>query len=189
MTERLNHKLDTSKLKTIKDIKNVFDTMGLIASMGEDNEQYEVAKEYFTIPYKHPEIKGSFQLPRKSLEEISQEFDEKIDKQIEDVEYKFAQLKYHQEYRYNQKFDRIIENFEYAKEHGQFPVRLTVGNLDCSTLGVSSAVDWSTEFRIGKDEVGYWDIKPNIKVYLKKKPNRVVRYFTKLLLDFTWKDK
>jgi hypothetical protein len=26
-------------------------------------------------------------------------------------------------------------------------------------------------------------------VYLKKKPNRVVRYFTKLLLDFTWKDK
>jgi hypothetical protein len=189
MTERLNHKLDTSKLKTIKDIKNVFDTMGLIASMGEDNEQYEVAKEYFTIPYKHPEIKGSFQLPRKSLEEISQEFDEKIDKQIEDVEYKFAQLKYHQEYRYNQKFDRIIENFEYAKEHGQFPVRLTIGNLDCSTLGVSSAVDWTTEFRIGTNVVGYWDIKPNIKVYLEKKPNRIVRYFTKLLLDFTWKDK
>ena len=45
MTERLNHKLDTSKLKTIKDIKNVFDTMGLIASMGEDDERYEVAKE------------------------------------------------------------------------------------------------------------------------------------------------
>jgi hypothetical protein len=187
MTERLNHKLDTSKLKTIKDIKNVFDTMGLIASMGEDNEQYEIAKEYFTIPNDPQEIK--FELPRKSLEEISQEFDEKIDKQIEDVEYKFAQLKYYQEHRYNQKFDRIIENFEYAKEHGQFPVRLTIGNLDCSTLGVSSAVDWTTEFRIGKDEVGYWDIKPNIKVYLKKKPNRVVRYFTKLLLDFTWKDK
>jgi hypothetical protein len=187
MTERLNHKLDTSKLKTIKDIKNVFDTMGLVASMDEDNEQYEVAKEYFTIPYKHPEIK--FELPRKSLEEISQEFDEKIDKQIEDVEYKFAQLKYYQEHRYNQKFDRITENFEYAKEHGQFPVRLTVGNLDCSTLGVSNAVAWNTEYRIGKDEVGYWDIKPNIKVYLKKKPNRVVRYFTRILLDFTWKDK
>jgi hypothetical protein len=64
-----------------------------------------------------------------------------------------------------------------------------VGNLDCSTLGASSAVDWTTEFRVGPNEVGYWDIKPNIKVYLKKKPNRVVRYFTKLLLDFTWKDK
>jgi hypothetical protein len=189
MTERLNHKLDTSKLKTIKDIKNVFECMSLVASMGEDNEQYEVAKEYFTIPYKHPEIKGSFQLPRKSLEEISQEFEEKIDKQIEDVEYKFAQLKYYQEHRYNQKFDRIIENFEYAKEHGQFPVTLTVGDLYCSNVGMSSAVAWNTEYRIGVDEVGYWDIKPNIKVYLKKKPNRIVRYFTRILLDFTWKDK
>jgi len=189
MTERLNHKLDTSKLKTIKDIKNVFDTMGLIASLGEDDERYEIAKEYFTIPYVAPELKGTFQLLRKSLEEITQELEEKFEKLIGDVEYKFAQLKYHQEYRYDQKFDRIIDNFEYAKEHGQFPVTLTVGNLYCSNVGVSSAVAWNTEYRIGTNEVGYWDIKPNIKVYLKKKPNRVVRYFTKLLLDFTWKDK
>jgi hypothetical protein len=188
MNERLNHKLDTSKLKTIKDIKNVFDTMGLIASMGEDNEQYEVAKEYFTIPYKHPEIKGSFQLPRKSLEEISQEFEEKIDNQIEDVEYKFAQLKYYQEHRYNQKFDRIIQNFESAKKYGSFPVTLTVG-ADGSYLVANNTVSWNTEYRIGTNEVGYWDIKPNIKVYLEKKPNRIVRYFSKLLLDFTWKDK
>ena len=187
MTERLNHKLDVSKIKTLTDVKNVFECMNLYASAEEDNEQYELLKEYFTIPNEPQELK--LELPRKSLEEISQEFDEKIDKQIEDVEYKFAQLKYYQEYQFSKKITRIIEDIEYAKEHGQFPVRITVGNLDCSTLGVSSAVDWSTEFRIGKDEVGYWDIKPNIKVYLKKKPNRVVRYFTKLLLDFTWKDK
>ena len=187
MTEPLNHKLDVSKIKTIKDVKNVFECMCLITNASEGYEKYELIKEYFTLPNEPQELK--FELPRKSLEEISQEFDEKIDKQIEDVEYKFAQLKYHQEYHYQVKFNRILENFEYAKEHGQFPVRLTVGNLDCSTLGVSSAVDWTTEFRIGKDEVGYWDIKPNIKVYLKKKPNRVVRYFTRLLLDFTWNDK
>lgn len=187
MTEPLNHKLDVSKIKTLTDVKNVFECMNLYASAEEDNEQYELLKEYFTIPNEPQELK--LELPRKSLEEISQEFDEKIDKQIEDVEYKFAQLKYYQEYQFSKKITRIIEDIEYAKEHGQFPVRITVGNLDCSTLGVSSAVDWSTEFRIGKDEVGYWDIKPNIKVYLKKKPNRVVRYFTKLLLDFTWKDK
>jgi hypothetical protein len=144
----------------------------------EDFEYFDVIKPYLDIPE-----------PPKSLEEISQEFDEKIDKQIESIKHKFAELKCHQEYLYNHKFNRIIENFEYAKEHGQFPVRLTIGNLDCSTLGVSSAVDWSTEFRVGKDEVGYWDIKPNIKVYLKKKPNVIVRYFTKLLLDFTWNDK
>ena len=185
--ERLNHKLDTSKLKTIKDIKNVFDTMGLYSNASEDNEQYELLKEYFTIPNEPQEIK--FELPRKSLEEISQEFDEKIDKQIEDVEYKFAQLKYHQEYRYDQKFDRIIENFESAKKYGSFPVRLTVGTSDGSYLVANNTIPWKTEFRVGKTEVGYWDIKPNIKVYLENKPNRIVRYFSKLLLDFTWKDK
>jgi hypothetical protein len=188
MTERLNHKLDTSKLKTIKDIKNVFDTMGLIASLGEDNERYEIAKEYFTIPYVAPELKGAFELPRKSLEEIKQELDEKFEKQIEDVEYKFAQLKYYQEHRYNQKFDRIIQNFESAKKYGSFPVTLTVG-ADGSYLVANNTVSWNTEYRIGTNEVGYWDIKPNIKVYLDKKPNRIVRYFSKLLLDFTWKDK
>ena len=185
--ERLNHKLDTSKLKTIKDIKNVFECMGLYSNASEDNEKYELLKEYFTIPNEPQEIK--FELPRKSLEEISQEFEEKIDKLIEDTKTKFYGSKIYAESRYERNFDKIFDNFEYAKEHGQFPVRLTIGNLDCSTLGVSSAVDWTTEFRVGKDEVGYWDIKPNIKVYLKKKPNRVVRYFTKLLLDFTWKDK
>ena len=100
MTERLNHKLDTSKLKTIKDIKNVFDTMNLVASMSEDNEQYEIAKEYFTIPYVEPKLE--FKLPRKSLEEISQECEEKFDKHIESIKHKFAELKCHQEYYYNQ---------------------------------------------------------------------------------------
>jgi hypothetical protein len=187
MTEPLNHKLDISKIKTLKDVKNVFECMNLYASAEEGYEKYELLKEYFTIPNEPQEIK--FELPRKSLEEISQEFDEKIDYLLVKTQRKFAVSKETAEHFYNHKFNRIIENFEYAKEHGQFPVRLTIGNLDCSTLGVSSAVDWSTEFRIGKDEVGYWNIKPNIKVYLKKKPNRVVRYFTKLLLDFTWKDK
>lgn len=36
--------------------------------------------------------------------------------------------------------------------------------------------------------VGYWEIDPNIKVYRKTKPNRIVRYFSRLLLDFHWKD-
>ena len=188
MTERLNHKLDVSKIQTLEDVRNVFECMSLYSNASEDNEQYELLKEYFTIPNEPQEIK--FELPRKSLEEISQECEEKFDKHIESIKHKFAELKCHQEYLYNQKFNRIIENFEYAKEHGQFPVRLTIGNLDCSNLiANNNTVSWSTEFRIGKTEVGYWSIQPNIKVYLKKKPNRIVRYFTKLLLDFTWKDK
>jgi hypothetical protein len=177
MTEKIGYKLNPKKLKKAPQYITPYLFLGAFYYT-EDFEYFDVIKPYLDIPE-----------PPKSLEEISQEFDEKIDKQIESIKHKFAELKCHQEYLYNHKFNRIIENFEYAKEHGQFPVRLTIGNLDCSTLGVSSAVDWSTEFRVGKDEVGYWDIKPNIKVYLKKKPNVIVRYFTKLLLDFTWNDK
>ena len=51
MTEPLNHKLDVSKIKTLKDVKNIFECMYLVASMSEDNEKYEIAKKYFTIPY------------------------------------------------------------------------------------------------------------------------------------------
>jgi hypothetical protein len=183
MTERLNHKLDTSKLKTIKDIKNVFDTMGLIASMGEDNEQYEVAKEYFTIPYVAPEIKGSFQLPRKSLEEIQQEFDEKIDKQIEDVEYKFAQLKYYQEHCYNQKFNKIIENFESAKKYGSFPAKLDYSNL----IATGSNITSSFVIKSGGKEVGYYTMGNGyLKYYMDKKPSAIVRFFMKVCLGFMW---
>jgi hypothetical protein len=188
MTEPLNHKLDISKIQTLTDVKNVFECMNLYASAEEDNEKYELLKEYFTIPNEPQEIK--FELPRKSLEEISQELDEKIDKRIERVKEKFNQLAYTQEYQYQVKFNRIIENFEYAKEHGQFPLRLTIGKLDYSTLTTNSTLSLNTEFRVyNNKEVGHWDIKPNIKVYLERKPNLIVRYFTKLLLDFTWKDK
>ena len=51
MTEPLNHKLDISKIKTLTDVKNVFECMNLVANSSETNEQYELLKEYFTIPY------------------------------------------------------------------------------------------------------------------------------------------
>jgi hypothetical protein len=177
MTEKIGYKLNPKKLKKAPQYITPYLFLGAFYYT-EDYEYFDVIKPYLDIPE-----------PPKSLEEISQECEEKFDKHIESIKHKFAELKCHQEYLYNQKFNRIIENFEYAKEHGQFPVRFTVGNLDCSNLIANNTVSWSTEFRIGTDEVGYWDIKPNIKVYLKKKPNRIVRYFTKLLLDFTWKDK
>ena len=167
--------------------------MGLIASMGEDNEQYEVAKEYFTIPYKHPEIKGSFQLPRKSLEEISQELEEKFDKHIESIKHKFAELKCHQEYYYNQKFNRIIENFEYAKEHGQFPVTLTVGtSLDYSNLiATGSNITSSFVIKQGNKHEGYYTFGNcrSFKYYMPTKPNFIVRFFMKNLLGFFWVDE
>ncbi len=189
MTEPLNHKLDVSKIKTLKDVKNVFECMSLYANASEDNEQYELIKEYFTIPNEPQELVG-FKLPRKSLEEISQEFDEKIDKQIEDVEYKFAQLKYYQEYQFSKKITRIIEGIEHAKTYGSFPTRITIGNLDCSKLtATGSNITSSFVIKEGGKEVGYYTFGSGyFRYYKRDKPNFIVRFCMKTLLDFRWVD-
>ena len=185
MTERLNHKLDTSKLKTIKDIKNVFDTMALVASMSEDNEQYEIAKEYYTIPYEHPELTG-FKLPRKSLEEIQKECEDKFDKHIESIKHKFAELKCHQEYYYNQRFNRIIEDFEYARKNGKFPEKHILTYSD--KLGVNNFTS-SLLIKSGGNEVGYYTFGNGyLKYFMDKKPTMIVRFFMNKLLGFRWVD-
>jgi hypothetical protein len=184
MTEQqLNHKLDVSKIKTLKDVKNVFECMNLYASAEEDNEQYKLLKEYFTIPYEAQEIK--LELPRKSLEEISQEFDEKIDKQIEDVEYKFAQLKYYQEYQFSKKITRIIEDIEYARRNGSFPAKLDYSKLTATGGNITS----SFVIKEGGKEVGYYTFGSGyFRYYMRKKPTAIVRFFMKTLLDFRWVD-
>ncbi len=188
MTEPLNHKLDVSKIKTLKDVKNVFECMCLYSNASEEHEKYELIKEYFTIPNEPQELK--LELPRKSLEEISQEFDEKIDKQIERVKEKFNQLGYTQEYHYQVKFNRILENFEYAKEHGQFPVRLTVGKLDYSKLtATGSNITSSFVIKEGGKEVGYYTFGNGyLRYYMNKKPTAISRWFMKNCLSFVWVD-
>jgi hypothetical protein len=186
MTEkRLNHKLDISKIKTLKDVKNVFECMNLYASAEEDNEKYELLKEYFTIPNEPQEIK--FELPRKSLEEIQQECEEKFDKHIESIKHKFAELKCHQEYYYNQKFNRIIENFEDAKKYGSFPAK-----LDYSKLTVTGGSNITSNFVIkeGGKEVGYYTFGNGyLKYCMNKKPTAIVRFFMNKLLGFRWVDE
>jgi hypothetical protein len=185
MTEQqLNHKLDVSKIKTLTDVKNLFECMNLYASAEEDNEQYKLLKEYFTIPYEPQEIK--FELPRKSLEEISQEFDEKIDKQIEDVEYKFAQLKYYQEYQFSKKITKIIEDIEYARKNGSFPAK-----LDYSKLTATGGGNITSSFVIkeGGKEVGYYTFGNGyLKYCMNKKPTAISRWFMNKLLGFRWID-
>jgi hypothetical protein len=185
MTERLNHKLDTSKIKTVKDVKNVFECMNLYAFASEDAKDYELIKEYFTIPNPPQELK--FELPRKSLEEIKQELDEKFEKLIENTKNKFYQSKYISEKLYNTKFNRIIENFEYAKEHGQFPVKLKFVS-DAGTLSVNNTTT-SFEIRCGTNNAGYYSIgSGNVRYYMNEKPNWLVRNCAKIFFDFTWKD-
>jgi len=183
MTERLNHKLNVDAIKTVKDVKNVFECMSLYASASEDNEQYELLKEYFTIPNEPQELK--LELPRKSLEEISQEFDEKIDKQIEDVEYKFAQLKYYQEYQFSKKITRIIEDIEYARRNGSFPAKLDYSKLTVTGSNITS----NFVIKEGGKEVGYYTFGNGyLKYYKRDKPNFIIRFCMDKLLGFKWID-
>ena len=184
MTEKLNHKLDVSKIKTLKDVKNLFECMCLISNASEDNEKYELIKEYFTLPNEPQELVG-FKLPRKSLEEISQEFDEKIDKQIEDVEYKFAQLKYYQEYQFSKKITKIIEDIEYARKNGSFPAKLDYSKLTATGSNITS----NFVIKEGGKEVGYYTFGNGyLKYCMNKKPTAISRWFMNKLLGFRWID-
>jgi hypothetical protein len=184
MTEPLNHKLDVSKIKTLTDVKNVFECMCLITNASEGYEKYELIKEYFTIPNEPQELTG-FKLPRKSLEEISQEFDEKIDKQIEDVEYKFAQLKHYQEYQFSKKITRIIEDIEHAKKYGSFPAKLDYSKLTATGGNITS----NFVIKSGGKEVGYYTFGNGyLRYHMDKKPTAIVRFFMNKLLDFRWID-
>jgi len=183
MTERLNHKLDVSKIKTLTDVKNIFECMDLITNASEEHEKYELVKEYFTVPNETQELK--LELPRKSLEEISQEFDEKIDKQVEDVKYKFEQLKYYQEYQFSKKITQIIEDIEYARKNGSFPAKLDYSKLTATGSNITS----NFVIKEGGKEVGYYTFGNGyLKYYMNKKPTAIVRFFMNKLLGFRWED-
>ena len=174
MTERIGYKLNLNKLKGAP--QSILPYFVGAFYYTEDFEYFDVIKNYLDIPE-----------PRKSLEEISEEFDEKIDKQIEDVEYKFAQLKCHQEYLYNQKFNRIIENFEYAKEHGQFPQKSI---LTYSTPLGTNNIASSFIIKQGNKHEGYYTIGNGyLRFYMPYKPNAITRWFMNKCLSIRWVDE
>jgi hypothetical protein len=163
----------------------------LIAPMniGEDYEYFDKVKHLLIIPEKP-----------KTLEEISQELDEKFEKLIESTKEKFAYSKESAEKGYNYKFDMIMENFAYAKEHGSFPQKVKwvlgtgtgISALDGSYL-VSGGSDISTSFVIkqGGNEVGYYTFgnRRYFKYYMPEKPTAIVRFFMKNCLGFFWVDE
>ena len=151
----------------------------LIAPMniGEDYEYFDKVKHLLDIPE-----------PRKSLEEIKQELDEKFEKLIERTHLKYR-IGHDWTYtlrRYNQFCKDQDADFEYAKRNGYFPVKLKF--VSDTGLSVNSAFTSNFVIKPNGNDVGYWEIQPNIQVYRKTKPNRIVRYFSRLLLDFHWKD-
>jgi len=167
--------VDTTKLTSIKDVEAVFSAIGLKVS--ETNENFDKVKYLLIIPEKP-----------KTLDEIQQEFDEKIDKLIETTKEKFEYSKVVAEKRYKYEFDKIFERFEYAKDNGHFPYL----NLSYTTTGLSAG-SYGTSFVIkqGNSHKGYYTIgnQRYLRYYMPDKPNRLVRFFMKTCLGFYWVDE
>ena len=151
----------------------------LIAPMniGEDYEYFDKVKHLLDIPE-----------PRKSLEEIKQELDEKFEKLIErtHLQYRIGHDWLYKKKRYEEFCKRQDADFEYARENGYFPVKLKfVSNTELSLNNTTT----SFEIRCGTNNAGYYTIGAGIvRYYMNEKPNWLVRNCAKIFFDFTWKD-
>jgi hypothetical protein len=155
--------------------------VGIIAYT-EEYEYFDKIKHLLLIP-EQP----------KSLEEIQQELDEKFEKLLVKTKRKFDVSKQSAEYHFDKKFHKINENFKHIKRWGHLPyitldpTVLSQMNGSC-LLSTGSAQQWTTEFRFGKGNVGYYCIEPDVKFHMSKKPNFIVRFFMDKLLGFKWSD-
>lgn len=151
-----------------------------VVGFSEDYEYFDKIKHLLIIPEKP-----------KTLEELSQELDEKFDDLLVRTKRKFAVSKESAEYHYNRKFETINGNFEYAKEYGYFP---QITFLDSSKFTISSKFDISSPSFVIKQSnshQGYYTIGEDgyYKFYMEKKPNIVFRWFIKRLMGFKWIDE
>lgn len=187
---RKKYRLDMDKIKTLKDVKNVLDSIRFVGYYDADdpNDENYYLSEYFTI-LQEPQGLTFSEAPPKTLDEISQEFDEKIDDLIEKTKRNFYAYKLTAERNYKNKFDKIIQDFEYAKEHGEFRPKLT---LSYTETGLSAG-SYETSFVIkqGSNHKGYYTMgnQRYFRYYMPDKPNWLVRFFMKVCLGFVWVDE
>ena len=189
------YRLDVSKIKTLKDTRNILDGMNLITYYDPEDpedENYHL-REYFTI------LQGpqglTFSEEPKGIEHYQKELDEKIDVLIARTIGKFECSKDFAEYHYNKKFDSIIQNFEYAVRNGNFPPKLTLFGIDGSVLtssGGSACFSVSSTFpnfevKPHGNNAGYFTLG-TIRVWEKTKPSLWVRTFIKFFFGVNWKD-
>jgi hypothetical protein len=184
MTERKDYVIDTSKIKTIEDVRNIFECLGIICDISfldENDPKYELAKEYFVIPY--------VEEPHKSIEELKEEFENTLDELLVKTKRKFAVSKESSEYRFKLKSDQANSRFEYAKTYGYFSLPVTF--ITTGTGITVSSYSCGTDFNLNpsKNSVGYYFVEPDVKFHMTKRPNRIVRFFMRNLLNFKWVDK
>ena len=160
-------------------------------NIGEDYEYFDEVKHLLEIPAKIFDA----QRPRKSIEELKQELDEKFEKLIEQYKRNSYSSKICAESKYEREFDKIFDNFEYAKTQGYFPqvTFISSGTLDYSKLSVNAGSNISSPcfmVKHGNSHQGYYTIGDDgyYKFYMEKKPNAFFRFFVYKLMGFRWVD-
>jgi len=177
MTKRIGYKLNPVKLAGAS--QSILPYVCGAFYYTEDYEYFDVIQPYLDIPE-----------PHKSLEQIQQELDEKFEKLIEKthLEYRIGHNWLYKKKRYEEFCKRQDEDFEYAKEHGQFPLKpkFTIG----TTLSTNSNITHSFVIKEGGKEVGYYTFgnRKYFKYFMDEKPNFVVRFCMDKLLGFKWID-
>ena len=167
------YKVDVEKLhyERMEDVAYLFATM----IVADDYEYFDKVKKFLIIPE-----------PPKTLDEITQELDEKFEKLIEQYKRNSYASKLTAERNYENKFDKIFDNFAYAKEHGEFRPKL---KLSYTATGLSAG-SYETSFVIkqGKNHKGYYTFgnQRYFKYYMPEKPTGIVRFFMKVCLGFFW---
>jgi len=145
----------------------------------EDFEYFNIIKPYLDIP-KQP----------KSLEEIQQELDEKFEKLIEKthLEYRIGHKWLYKKKRYEEFCKKQDADFEYAKEHGQFPEKLK-WVMSNNTLSVNNNVTSTYVIKQGNNHEGYYTFGTGfVRFYMTTKPNFLIRFCADKLLGFKWID-
>lgn len=151
-----------------------------ILSFSEDYEYFDKIKHLLDIPE-----------PPKSLEEIQKELDDKFEELWVKTKRKFFVSKESADYKFKQFCKKQDADFEYARENGFFPPKLT-GTLDYSNLIVTgSNITPSFVIKQGNNHEGYYTIGDDgyYRFYVEKKPNAFFRFFVYKLMGFQWIDE
>ena len=179
MTEGTGYKLNPKKLKGAP--QSILPYVCGAFYYTEDFEYFDIIKPYLDIPEKS-----------KTLEEISQELEEKFEKLIEKthLEYRIGHNWLYKLRRYEEFCKKQDDDFEYARENGFFPPKLT-GTLDYSNLiATGSNITSSFVIRQGNNHEGYYTIGNGyLRFYMPTKPNAITLWFVDKLFSIRWVDE
>ena len=149
----------------------------------EEYEYFDLIKPYLDIP----------ESP-KSLKEIQQELNDKIDELIVKTKRQFAVSQSSADYRFKQFCDNQDYVFNHLKTYGCPPIiKYGISSASCGDIFVSlnsGEPTWQSGCTIiNNDNIsGYYYITSTFAVGLKEKPSKFFRFMSRILLNWKWKD-